>query len=164
MMDVIGFGAINLDEVHLVPSLTAVPGLRMHPGSEETVGRRDYDRLTTALKEMGTRPTLSGGGQAANTVYALARLGFRTAMIGSVGADPEGERLLTELAPVDVSQVLRGGRSARCVVVVDENGERTLRVHPADDPPALDPVAAWRSLGGARGGAAGRRDAEFRPR
>lgn len=150
MMDVIGFGAINLDETYLVPSLTAVSGLRMLPGSEQTVGRREYNRLTARLKVAGARPALSGGGQAANTVYALARLGFRTAMISSVGADPEGERLLADLSPVDVSQVLRGGRSARCVVIAEDSGERTLRVLPAHDPPALDPVAAWRSLGGAR--------------
>ncbi|MDI6858471.1 MAG: carbohydrate kinase family protein [Dehalococcoidia bacterium] len=150
MIDVIGFGAINVDETYFVPSLTAVSGLRMLSGSEQTISRREYGRLAARLKKAGVSPAQSGGGQAANAAYALARLGFRTAMISSVGADPEGERLLADLAPVDVSQVLRGGRSARCVVIVDESGERTLRVLPAADPPALDPVATWRSLGGAR--------------
>ncbi len=87
----------------------------------------------------------SGGGQAANTLYALSALGgFRTAIIGSVGADEEGESLLAGLAPVDTSQVVRGGRTTRCAVIVDKHGERTICVLPSPaEVPVPDPVAAW---------------------
>ena len=83
-MDVIGFGAINLDEMCPVRSFAALPGLAMAPGSERIVPAGEYDELTRLLKETGARRVVSGGGQAANTLCVLARLGFRTAIIGSV--------------------------------------------------------------------------------
>lgn len=150
MMDAIGFGATNLDEIYVVPSFSALSGFGLMPGSEKAIDRRQYDKLTRRLRETGAARRDCGGGQAANTVYALARLGFRTALISSAGADAEGDGLLEGLAPVDVSAVARGGRTARCVIILERAGERTIRVLPAVGPPRLGPVAAWRSLGGAR--------------
>ncbi len=150
-MDVIGFGAINLDEIYSVsvsPPPADAGGIA--PGSEALADDDTYTRLTQWLEAAGTSAATSGGGQAANTMYALARMGFRTAVIGGVGADAEGDSLLAGLAPVDTSHVVRGGRTARCVVVLDERGERTILVRPASEVPAPDPVAAWTALGGAR--------------
>ena len=150
-MDVIGFGAINLDEMYAVRSLAALPGPAMTAGSERTVDASEYERLTRLLEEAGARKVVSGGGQAANTVYALARLGFQTAIIGSVGGDEEGDFLLAGLAPVDTSQVVRGGRTPRCAVIVDRSGERTICVLSSPEEALLpDPIAAWGRLAGAR--------------
>ena len=148
-MDVIGFGAINLDEIYTVYGPSPLRDLGIVSGSEEIVGREEYERLTKAMKP--AHRFVSGGGQAANTVYALVRLGFRTGIIGSVGADEDGDSLLAGLAPVDASQVVRGGRTTRCAVIVDKHGERTICVLPSPaEVPVPDPVAAWGRLGGAR--------------
>ncbi len=152
-MDVIGFGAINLDSIYSV-SLGPPPADAGDPaaGSEALTDDDTYARLTEWLEAEGTLRETSGGGQAANTLYALSALGgFRTAIIGSVGADEEGDSLLAGLAPVDTSQVVRGGRTARCAVIVDKNGERTICVLSSpEEVPVPDPVAAWGRLGGAR--------------
>ena len=76
-------------------------------------------------------PSRSGGGQAANTAHALARLGYRAAMVGRVGADDDGLFLLQELAPADGPLVARDGETGRVYVLLDEDGERRNLVWPA---------------------------------
>jgi ribokinase len=153
VLDVVGFGAINLDEIYVVDSLSALApdGRQLAPGSEEMIDATGYEELTRRLANSARSRDASGGGQAPNTAYALARMGLRTAVIGSVGADEEGEGLLAGLAPVDTSQVARVGRTPRCAVIVDKSGERTICVLPSPaDAAAPDAVAAWQRLGGAR--------------
>jgi ribokinase len=77
------------------------------------------------------QPARSGGGQAANTTNAIARLGYRAAMIGRVGDDEEGSFLLSELAPAEGRLVARGGETGRVYVLLDEDGERRNLVWPA---------------------------------
>ena len=79
----------------------------------------------------GLEPTRSGGGQAANTAYALARLGFGAAMLGRVGADDAGRLLAAELAPCDDRYLARDGESGRVYVLLNEAGERRNLVWPA---------------------------------
>jgi len=59
--DVIGLGAMNMDNIFLVPEIAA-------------------DNEVTA-RLAGKFP----GGSAANTIYALGRLGLKTGFIGAVG-------------------------------------------------------------------------------
>jgi sugar/nucleoside kinase (ribokinase family) len=72
----------------------------------------------------------SGGGSAANTVLALARMGFKTGCVGRVGADEEGSFILKEMEGVDISRVKRGGKSGICLVVLDHQKDRTILVQP----------------------------------
>ena len=51
---------------------------------ERIVDADEYGELTRLLEEADAGRLVSGGGQAANTLCVLARLGFRTAIIGSV--------------------------------------------------------------------------------
>src|SRR5690625_829776 len=81
----------------------------------------------------------AGGGPAATAAVAAARLGAPAAMIGSVGADDEGERILTLLRQHDVDtsgiQVVPGQPSGASVVVVDvEHGTRTIWTRPVPSP------------------------------
>ncbi len=69
------------------------------------------------------------GGAAANFAVALARLGESSAVLGCVGRDYEGYWLIRELSSsgVDVSLVTQvDSVTGFVVVVVDENGERTM--------------------------------------
>jgi ribokinase len=76
-------------------------------------------------------PARSGGGQAANTAYALARLGYHAAMLGRVGDDEEGRFLIDQLAPAEGRYVARGGETGRVYVLLNEDGERRNLVWPA---------------------------------
>jgi ribokinase len=102
-------GSLNTD---LLVRVRALPG----PG--ETV--------TGGVFEM------AGGGKGANQAVAAARAGASVAMVGAVGADEFGARLLEELSGegVDVAGVARLPDMATglAAIVVDEAGENQIAV------------------------------------
>lgn len=88
----------------------------------------------------------AGGGPAATAAVAAARLGVRTAFVGSVGGDPDGERIVRELADegVEVSAVSRrpDRLSGASVVVVDRaRGTRAICNRPAPELSLSDSAA-----------------------
>ena len=109
-IEVIGIGAMNMDNIYSVERILA--------DGETTV--EDF--------------RLSPGGSAANTIYALAKLGISTGFIGAVGDDKEGEMLVKDLESVgvDVSQakVERGVRTGLVQCFSDKRGRRAPYVLP----------------------------------
>jgi len=130
-LDVVGFGALNVDLIYQIDSST-ISGIPGDSGvGTETTARPDVlYPLLQRLERSGTLKSKDGGGQAANTVVALSRMGFRCGYIGAVGDDEEGKFLLDSLESVDTTGVVQGGTSGICVVMLDETGERTMRVLP----------------------------------
>jgi len=109
-MDVIGFGALNVDKIYRVNKI---------PREEEESFVRDL--------------RISCGGSAANTIVGLSRLGVRTGYIGKVGDDPEGELVVSELKRegVDVRNIVRcRGRTGCAMVFVDDFGNRAIVLDP----------------------------------
>lgn len=74
------------------------------------------------------------GGSAANTIYALAKLGVSTGFVGAVGDDPEGTKLIADLSGVGVDtgpiRVKSGFPSGRILALVDALGRRALYAMP----------------------------------
>ena len=128
-LDLIGCGALNVDLVYRLPRSFPLWDELGPPGSEQLMDANVRRAVDEALAHV--QPTRSGGGQAANTVHALARLGYRAAMVGRVGADDDGLYLLNELAPAEARLVARDGDTGRVYVLLDENGERRNLVWPA---------------------------------
>lgn len=129
--DVIGFGALNVDLIYQTDSSTIANILKQARVGTETVGVREelYPVLQRLERQGGLRQK-AGGGQAANTVVALSRMGFRCGYIGSVGDDEEGAFLLDSLESVDGTGIVKQGRSGICIIMLDETGERTNLVFP----------------------------------
>jgi ribokinase len=75
---------------------------------------------------------MAGGGKGANQAVAAARAGAAVAMVGAVGADEFGARLLEELAAEGVSVAgvarLPGVATGLAAIVVDEEGENQIAV------------------------------------
>jgi ribokinase len=75
---------------------------------------------------------MAGGGKGANQAVAAARAGASVAMVGAVGTDEFGERLLEELAGEGVSVAgvarLPGVATGLAAIVVDERGENQIAV------------------------------------
>jgi len=92
MKPIIGFGALNLDLIFEVEDLKSISlkGPRLDPGKEDFGSDEEFESLLDQLKRYGTLKSRSGGGSAANTIVALARMGFPTKLIGKVGEDLEG--------------------------------------------------------------------------
>ncbi len=97
--------------------------IRVHhrPGADEKVVALDHLR--------------SGGGVAANTAVALARLGMTVEVATTVGADAEGDQIVEELGSAGVGTRLleRGaaGSTYFTVALVDATGEKALVIVPA---------------------------------
>ena len=127
--DLIGCGALNLDLIYRLPADSPLWGELPPPGAEQAIGPDLRAAVEAALA--GITPTRSGGGQAANTAFALARLGFSAAMLGRIGADDDGRFIVDELAPCDARYLARDGESGRVYVLLDETGERRNLVWPA---------------------------------
>ena len=107
---VVGFGAMNLDELYRVQSVLA--------DNETTIGEHES----------------SPGGSAANTIYGLAKLGINTGFTGALGADKAGELLLQDFrnVGVDTSQikVKERAETGKVLGLTDYYGKRALYVAP----------------------------------
>jgi ribokinase len=128
-VDLIGCGALNVDLVYRLTRSFPLWDELGPPGSEQLMDANVRRAVDEALAHV--QPTRSGGGQAANTAHALARLGYRSAIVGRVGDDDDGLYLLNELAPAEARLVVRNGETGRVYVLLDENGERRNLVWPA---------------------------------
>jgi ribokinase len=105
----IGVGAMNLDEIAVVPKIL-------------TDGE-------TAIRSLWRMP----GGSAANTVYALAKLGVVTGFLGAVGEDDPGRMLIADLAKVGVDTrgiTVKPGKPTGFVWAIADGAGRCLNVYP----------------------------------
>lgn len=89
----------------------------------------DADRVATLYASMGPGIETSGG-SAANTMAGLASFGGRAAFIGKVADDEFGKIFHHDINAIGVkfdSQGVAGGEpTARCLILVTPDGERTM--------------------------------------
>ena len=121
-MDVVGFGALNLDKLFHV----------------NRIAHEDEESYITGKSE-------SCGGSAANTIVGLARLGMKTGFIGKVAMDREGSLLHNNLQNENIDTkgviVTDNGRSGTVSGFVDNGGQRALYVDPGvNDDISIDEV------------------------
>jgi sugar/nucleoside kinase (ribokinase family) len=127
-VDVIGFGALNLDVIYRV---TAVEEAGLSPGAEVFGEEGGMDALSARLEALGGPPvSVSAGGSAANTVHALRRMGLLTGYVGAVGDDEAAEALTEGLGDPMYLGLVRRGRSGRTVIAVGPDGDRSITVFP----------------------------------
>src|SRR4051795_9376434 len=110
--------------------------------SVTVVGSLNEDVLVAVDRLPGRGETVIGrsssrapGGKGANQAAAAGRLGMGVHMVGRVGEDPAGDRLLAALAGarVDVSRVLRTRRAptgSATIPVEEGSGENLIVVVP----------------------------------
>lgn len=159
--DVIGFGALNVDLIYDVPreafsllarfdpsspfqswessSGSAKKGLE--PGGEIFGDPEALAPILSLLNRIGRHRSRSGGGSAANTILALSRMGFDVGYVGKVGCDEHGTFLIESLEGVNTDGIVQGDRSGLCLILLDEEGERSNLVFPnANDTLTYDEV------------------------
>ena len=123
-----GVGSPIVDLVAQVPEsfLANVSGEK---GGMVLVDDAEMGRIVARL---GTPPSLSTGGSAANATYNGSRLGLRTTFIGKLGNDRLAEAYVERFgaAGVDVSRFKRGSvANARCLALVTPDAQRTMRTN-----------------------------------
>lgn len=111
MKNIVVIGSLNMDLILRVPRLP-VPG--------ETI--------------LGTALHYACGGKGANQAYTLGKLGARAVMLGSVGRDEHGGKLLDNLRSVNVNvdsvQRLEDAPSGLAAIGVDDAGNNSIIVAP----------------------------------
>ncbi|MCK4617936.1 carbohydrate kinase family protein [Candidatus Aerophobetes bacterium] len=127
-MDVVGLGALNVDLIYQVDPLL----LGLEAGRERVGSYHEFEDLLNSLKNKAKLRIKNGGGSAANTIYALAKMGFSCGYLGKIGKDEEGDFLLEGLMKVGVNteRIKRGGRSGLCVVLLGEGKDRSIIILP----------------------------------
>ncbi|MCD6318799.1 carbohydrate kinase family protein [Candidatus Aerophobetes bacterium] len=134
-MDVVGVGALNLDLIYEI-DFNKLPKGGKYPqeiiGRERGAAPEEFSSLLKKVKKNGRLLKKSGGGSAANTVYAMAKMGFSCGFIGKVGKDKEGKVLLKELKEVgvDTTKIKQEGKSGICLILLDKKGERSIFISP----------------------------------
>jgi ribokinase len=109
MFDVVGLGACGIDYTTRVRSFA----------SEES------NKITTDNLK------LNEGGVTANNLVQCARLGMKTAWCGTLGEDGLADHLLERFKEEGISaHPLRAGQTQVCWVIVNQEGEREIYVHP----------------------------------
>ena len=129
---IVCLGAVNVDLLYRVEDLT--PFLKEFPplsrGGEVAISRAEELALQALVRRHGRFQMRQGGGQAANTAWALARMGIHVALVGRVGADADGAFLTAGLSGVNLDYLCRAGESGRAYILVEAGGERTILVAP----------------------------------
>ncbi|MFZ5453674.1 MAG: carbohydrate kinase family protein [Thermodesulfobacteriota bacterium] len=125
---IVCLGAINVDLLYQVtdlgPFLSVWPELR--PGGEVALAPGEERRIQELLSSWGLFQGKHGGGQAANTAWALAKMGLNPALVGRVGADADGAFLKENLAGVNLDYLTTDGASGRTYILLDPEGRRTI--------------------------------------
>lgn len=131
MYQCVAIGNALLDREFLVDKETlARTGLSV--GQMTLAQLNEQNGLLAILKKSGVLPKKqSSGGSAANTVAAFASLGGKAYYHCRVGHDDEGVLYLKDLAShgvvTDASFAQNEGTTGSCVVLVGEDGERTMQ-------------------------------------
>ncbi len=126
--DLIGVGSPIVDLTAQVPDAF----LRNVSGEKGGMVLEDDAEMARILKLLGTAPTLSTGGSAANATYNASRLGLRTAFVGKLGNDELARSYVEQFrkAGVDVSRFKTGTvANARCLALVTPDAQRTMRTN-----------------------------------
>jgi ribokinase len=151
--EVFCLGAVNLDLTYRLDDLSGFLqewGTGLTRGGEEALGRADEARLQDLLRRLARPQGRLGGGQAANTAYALARLGVPVALVGRLGAGPDGDFLKDSLTGVNLDFVVQEGESGRAYILLNPEGERTILVAPNTNDDLTDKDLPWQALTQAR--------------
>ncbi len=141
---VYGCGALNWDLFYEIPELAQLRELfsgdfEVWPGGEVALCRDKFLRVLERVEGFGKRVYACGGGSAANTIYALAKLGIKCGFFGAVGEDEFGKEVLSELSSigVELSHVVREGETSLALILLDSARDRFIIVSPGTAERAL---------------------------
>jgi sugar/nucleoside kinase (ribokinase family) len=126
---VVCLGPVNLEVLYAVDDLEeflAAWGSGLVRGGEEVVSVDEEQKLAALLPRYARVTGRAGGGRAAATASALARLEVPVALVGRVGADQDGVFLRESLTGVNLDHLVVQGDSGRAHILVDKEGERTV--------------------------------------
>ena len=128
VLDVVGVGNAIVDVIASVPD-SFIGDLGLVKGAMTLVSAERSDELYEAMPP----GVAASGGSAANTAAGVASFGGRAAFIGKVRDDQLGEVFVHDIRATgvafDVPPALEGPPTARCLVQVTPDAERTMNTY-----------------------------------
>ena len=101
------------------------------PGEKGGMELVDPGQMEKLIASLPSDPTPMAGGSAANTIFAMARLGMKTSFLGKLGNDDSAAFYEDTFARIggDLSRFKKTDRAptARCLSLVTPDSERTMR-------------------------------------
>jgi ribokinase len=132
-LDVIGIGSLNLDEFWEVDR-TILERHHLRPGEEYVRPVEWFSGMYPVLRREARLIGCDPGGSAANTVAALARMGFRTGFFGATGRADDCNALHGQLgAEEDLRVTVTDLPAGRCLALIqsdDPGRDRALVIVP----------------------------------
>lgn len=132
MKDAVGVGALNLDLIYQVKSLK-IAGKEFAPGGEIFGGATEFSEVVRQLERQAKLVGKSGGGSAANCMYALGNMGFKVGYLGMAGDDEHREFMLRSMGSVDTSRVKRFDGTGLAISMVAQEDRSLLILSNSND-------------------------------
>jgi ribokinase len=136
-MDAVGMGALNVDLLYEMSDYQ-LEEMGLTPGAERLGDGSAFSEVFQHLETDARLVTKSGGGSAANAIYAMSRMGLTTGLLGAVGNDAYGDFVLSSLEGVDTSRVKRIDGTGMCISVIAAQDRSLLVLPNANDRLYLD--------------------------
>ncbi|MBW1972160.1 MAG: carbohydrate kinase family protein [Deltaproteobacteria bacterium] len=132
MYDAVGIGSLNIDLIFKIKKyeLKKRWPKKYKPGGEIFEPSFKFEKILNFAKIKGKFLRKSGGGSAANTIYCLAKMGFKTSLIGNVGSDNYGKEILSQISSSNSFVKTKNGKSGAALIFLDESGDRFIVVFP----------------------------------
>ena len=94
-------------------------------GSQQHVNKKKFDKLFKAIEESG--PEVVSGGSAANTISALANLGYDASFTGVIGDDEHGKLFESQLkmSGVNLNMLKKEGDTGKIIHLNTPDKEKT---------------------------------------
>lgn len=90
------------------------------------------DKIVEEGEQLVTNSIKQPGGSAANTIYGLSKLGFKTGFIGAVGSDENGKILINDLINVNVDtrgiRIKTNQQTGECFLISNKSGKRSIYI------------------------------------
>ncbi|MGA8165327.1 MAG: adenosine kinase [Waddliaceae bacterium] len=123
--DVVGVGSPLLDHLIIVEEKY----LDQLPGKKDGMEPVSYHDMIRIIEESRSLPQSIAGGSCANAIKGLASLGHSCAMIGKIGQDSVGQKVMESFHNLGILTLFRYSTTptAQAVCLITSIGERTCR-------------------------------------
>jgi sugar/nucleoside kinase (ribokinase family) len=126
MTKILGIGNALVDLLIKIDDDSFLKTLNLPKGSMQLVDADTKDQIAEKSKHLSK--SMASGGSAANTIHGIARLGTKTAFIGTVGKDEIGEFFSSDLENSKINPLLNhsDNPSGLATTFISKDGERTF--------------------------------------
>lgn len=129
MLDMVGFGSLNVDYFFETEDLSFLKPFFPEGGYRRQWSLDDpllLEDLKALMKKKARFLGKSAGGSAANAVYCLAQMGFRSGLLGKIGRDEEAEFLLEENRIIPFRHIAHNEKTGVSLVILEPSRDRTI--------------------------------------